>query len=348
MTTETFTNRSTKLVTIKSATPYKDGPGVALTMDDGWTMGSPVDSEHLSVGQTVVREMFGFNYVGGLRLPDTEDWIFHRSDEHFAAEEADRREKWDREKRERLEENRKDWSEREAALPQWLRDRLERFRAAGGENFELEGWGYELIICELAAVYARNGGVDDDEIDRFGSVNGTSGNQHDCAKALAAHQDEAALMPAGLSPLTGSADYSDPEPLNRALDKLKTRTEDLTEDEHKDLTTALSPFLTNFAELLVSLNAAVEGAIPAIEWNDLVDLIANEASEDELLPLRPFGEMPQDEVDAWSISHTADIIEQRGISAAVPQLLRRIADGLDPEGAVLREAGRAARRENQK
>ncbi|MEG9248033.1 hypothetical protein V6S67_08045 [Arthrobacter sp. Soc17.1.1.1] len=343
MTTETFTDRHEKLVTIEKVTHH--GDGATLKMSDGWTMLSPVDSYHYAEGRQVVREMYGFNWIGGLRLPDSDSWIFHRSDEHFAQADADRRAKWDQEKRERLAENREDWQKREDALPEWLRSRLQRFHAAGGEEFELEGWGYELAICEIAVIYARNGGVDDDEINQYGRVHGTSGNQHDCAKALAAHQDEAARMPAGLSPLTGSADYSDPEPLRSALAKLKARDEELTEVEHEDLTKALDPFLSKFAELITSLESTVEGAVEAIDWTDLVALVIEDAGTDELLPLRPFGDITSDEVDAWQLDHTARILEERHLSAALPKMLRRFADRLDPAGAELRSEGTRLRKE---
>ncbi len=197
-------------------------------MSDGWTMSSPVDSEHFVEGQPVVREMFGFDWVGGLRLPDSESWIFHRSDEHFAAADEDRKTKWDQEKRERLKTSREDWKQREAALPEWLRARLQRFHEAGGETFALDGWGYELVICELAE---------------------------------------------------------------------------------------------------------------ALDWTDLVALIVEDAGTDELLPLRPFGDMAQEEVDAWSIWHVARVIERRGISPVLPIRLRSIADDLDPEGSYLRQEG---------
>jgi hypothetical protein len=111
----------------------------------------------------------------------------------------------------RLEKNRKQYAAWEEALPDWLKARIQRFRDAAGEKFLLEGWGYELMICRLADLIDQGR---EDEADKLACDEGASGNQWDCAKALAAgrkaHGDEFAVqVPAGLSPITGSADYSD-------------------------------------------------------------------------------------------------------------------------------------------
>lgn len=111
----------------------------------------------------------------------------------------------------RLEKNRKVYAAHEDALPDWLKARIQRFRDAAGEKFLLQGWGYELMICRLADLLDR--GLEA-EADKLAGDEGASGNQWECAKALAAGRVEhgdgyAALVPAGLSPITGSADYSD-------------------------------------------------------------------------------------------------------------------------------------------
>lgn len=59
------------------------------------------------------------------------------------------------------------------------------------------GWGYELIVCELAVMYAAMGPqildktpstiTDTPEISAFADAHGTSGAQHSFALALAQH-----------------------------------------------------------------------------------------------------------------------------------------------------------------
>lgn len=105
---------------------------------------------------------------------------------------------------------RKLYAQWEDELPDWLKARIQRFRDAGGEKFLLEGWGYELVICRLADLMDR--GLEADA-EKLSSDEGVTGNQWNCAKALAGgraqHGDGyAAAVPAGLSPITGSADYA--------------------------------------------------------------------------------------------------------------------------------------------
>jgi len=79
------------------------------------------------------------------------------------------------------------------------------------ETFELEGWGYELVVCELAALYAKSNCADDETIDSYAREQGTSGNQHGIAKSLArAHLAGASLAGtvSALSPLTGDPFYA--------------------------------------------------------------------------------------------------------------------------------------------
>jgi hypothetical protein len=333
MSTDTFTDRRPQHLTIDRV-DRSDSGHVTLKLSSGWSFLSPVDSDHYVEGAAVVFENFGPNYVGGIRPEGSEEWIFRRSDQHFEQLAAETQAKWDQEKRDRLATNRVDWEKREAALPEWARARLARFRAAAGERFEVEGWGYELIICELAVIYERNGNVDDDEIDQYARVQGTSGNQHDVARVLARvlarSQDDAVLMPAGLSPLTGSADYSDVEPLRRALEKLKTRDEELTDVEHKDLTKALQPFLAKFAEILQSLGSAAEGAVESIDWGGLVRAVREDELEGDVIPLVPFVELTADEAVGWNLRGAARALAERGLHPDLVTSLMVVADELAP------------------
>ncbi len=148
-------------------------------------------------------------------------WHGRKTDEELDAEHAEWQKKWRQEKIDRLEENREAWTAREAALPAWLGDRLATFREKG-TDFELEGWGYELVICELAAAYAEQGEeilgkdsfsvVDSPAVKKISEEQGTSGNQHGMALALAqAHLEDPERSMGGtvsaLSPLGSGAFY---------------------------------------------------------------------------------------------------------------------------------------------
>lgn len=159
------------------------------------------------VGGAYELETVNYSQVTGLR--DSAGWLYRLSDQDL--DEQHRQLLADIEARDRaeLDKYRDDWTRREAALPAWARDRIAVFRAAGGEKFELKGWGYELAVCELAVLYVTG---DRAGVDEYAREHGTSGNQHDCAEYIArlAREDESrvGLVPAALAPLTGSADYS--------------------------------------------------------------------------------------------------------------------------------------------
>ena len=143
--------------------------------------------------------------VTGLR--SSLGWMMHKTDQQLADDHNAMLADFARKRRETLEANRELWTKQETALPEWLRERLARFHANGGEAFALDDWGYELFICRLAALLDAGDDTAADELARDG---GASGNQWDCAKALvAAHRDghDLASFPAGLTPLTGDPFY---------------------------------------------------------------------------------------------------------------------------------------------
>lgn len=189
-----------------------DGGGDRVTLcADGWCW-APRKSDlgrEIQVGEHLQQETISFSQVTGLR--DANGWLFRRTDQELADEARQFSEDIHRQSVVRLEQNRKLWAQWEEELPDWLRARIRRFREAGGENFLLQGWGYELVICRLAALLDAG---DEDGADALADELGASGNQWGCAQALVKghriHGDQFAVaMPAGLSPLTGSADYSE-------------------------------------------------------------------------------------------------------------------------------------------
>lgn len=186
---------------------------------DGWTFIPP--AEHMPrfhEGQRIMVETVHATQVTGTALVDADDqpteWLWLKTSKQLDRERDEYLIAVDAKRRERLEANRAGWRAREAALPSPLRRRLERFRANGGDDFDASGWGYELIVCELAILYAASDGEDSPEIEAFASKHGTSGNQHDCAKALSRllgdddRADDVANSISALAPITGDSDYS--------------------------------------------------------------------------------------------------------------------------------------------
>lgn len=186
------------------------GDSLALTGHHGWTFSKAKAAlgREIHVGEHLQQETIGFSQVTGLR--DADGWLFHYTDQELADEAREFSEQMHRDDVVRLEKNRKLYAQWEQELPDWLRARIQRFRDGGGEGFLLSGWGYELIICRLAALFDAG---DEEGAERLASEEGASGNQWDCAKALAAGRRElgdeiGVRIPAGIAPITGSADYS--------------------------------------------------------------------------------------------------------------------------------------------
>lgn len=216
--------RSLNNYTVKTNNPYTDGSGRAeiRTTDSVGFSASPEVAAALTPGVEFQMETQGFSQITGFKVNG--EWIERKSDadllaahEAFVADLQKRNEK-------RLAENEQDYHDRQDKLPEWIRVRLESFHLSGGKRFRLEGWAYELIIAELAVMYADMGlplikdfnqfdSVDSEEIREYARINGTSGNQHGVAIALAkAHLSDPEWSTegtvSGLSPLTGDPDYS--------------------------------------------------------------------------------------------------------------------------------------------
>jgi hypothetical protein len=199
-----YSNRRVEQQTVVKIEPRADG-GAWVTGSSGWTAGAPASvAARLGVGSTYGLETRGFSMVTGWRINGV--WVDRKSDADLDREHAETMARIERDRRERLEANRQGWTVRSAELPGWLRERLDVFRDRGGEHFETDGWGYELVVCELAAMYYADDFQDTDRINAYAEREGTSGNQHDCAKALArAHHQGLSLAgtASALTPLTG-------------------------------------------------------------------------------------------------------------------------------------------------
>jgi hypothetical protein len=199
--------------------PVEKVTGDFVTYDGGWTFGWPEDAGPVpQIGQTIEVETVNFSTITGAKVDG--EWRFNRTDEYLDEQHRKMIEGFERDKRERLAACRSEWIGQEEHLPNWGQRRLARFREAAGETFELDGWGYELAICRLAAAYVEEGVPPKGDytlppkVKQLDEEMGCSGNQHDCARALArlvlAGCEDAAVggVPAGMSPLTGSVDYS--------------------------------------------------------------------------------------------------------------------------------------------
>lgn len=166
----------------------------------------------VQAGEEVIFETVNGSQVTGARRPG-QDWLAHKSTDDLVAEHDAMIAGFRKRDREVLDENREDWARREAALPAWLRDRLQTFREHGGEDFDLQGWGYELTICEIAVILLDHDlDPDGEAVMSYAREHGTSGNQHGFALALARmHVEEPEASAAGtvsaLSPITGDPLY---------------------------------------------------------------------------------------------------------------------------------------------
>lgn len=151
-------------------------------------------------------------------------WIERQSDEDLKRESEDFNERFAAERRASLKKNQKKWEAAEKALPAWLQERFETFHERGGEDFRLDGWGYELAVAQLAEMYVKIGDEllnynlstvpDTDEIEAFSQAEGTTGNQHSMAIALAKmHLTGTSVKetPSALTPLTGRPFFEKPQ-----------------------------------------------------------------------------------------------------------------------------------------
>jgi hypothetical protein len=194
--------------TIKRLTDH--GERYEITGSSGWTfLRSKADiGRELHEGDVYDLETCWGSNITGMRMDGI--WLFHLSDEDLAQKARDDSAGYELRLSEELDRNHRKYSQWEAELPEWLKARIQRFHDAAGDKFKREGWGYELVICRLADLHDQ-GRTED--ADALAKELGASGNQWDCAKALAdlrAREGDGVgvLLPAGLSPITGSADYS--------------------------------------------------------------------------------------------------------------------------------------------
>lgn len=201
----TFTGRHEDQTTVRKVS------GGFVTGDNGWTFAPP--GEHLGrfkPGLTYTLETRNLSVVTGCRIDG--EWVWRRSDAWLDDDHRAQIARLDSASAERLRNRREEWEAREAALPAWLRSRIEHFRSVAGERFELDGWAYELAVAELAVLYDEAGLGESDAVTAYGDEHGTSINQHDVARLLAAARRNdpewsAAGSVSAMSPITGEPFY---------------------------------------------------------------------------------------------------------------------------------------------
>lgn len=200
-------------------TVEENNDGSILTVGGtGFSTKSEAVLDLLQPGVDFELETIGFSQITGFKIEG--DWIERKADADLKREHEEMVAGFKEKNLKRLEQNREDWTRREAELPQWLRDRLEHFHATGKENFEIEGWGYELVACEIAALIdstmpdlTKQPVEDSAAVAAYCSEQGVSGNQYGIARALVvAHREEPERSMSGtvsaLTPLTGDPFYT--------------------------------------------------------------------------------------------------------------------------------------------
>lgn len=165
----------------------------------------------LLAGRDVAVEVKGFNRIVGWTID--EEYLFRKSDQDLEREHDELVKRYEREREETLTVNRARWAAREATLPAWLRERLTslRERSDSPDSFDRDGWGYELVVCELARLYDLSPDLSEtSDITIYDEQHGCSGNQHGVAKTLVRmHREGQSLANTvgALAPLTGKAAY---------------------------------------------------------------------------------------------------------------------------------------------
>jgi hypothetical protein len=159
----------------------------SVVWSNGWSYLIPREHEkHFQRGTHVLVESINFSHIVGLRVNGA--WVFRHSDQDLAAAAERQRADTLRREEEALEENRADWTARTAALPDWLRGRLQAFidDPEKGEEFQRSSWHYELGASELAALYETHPAGDDaPEVNEYAQKHGTTGYMHSWAAAAA-------------------------------------------------------------------------------------------------------------------------------------------------------------------
>lgn len=162
-----------------------DGRHIKYITPEGSRGGFPLPAEftgNLSRGYLYALELHRGSTVAGVGIYRNGeiDWLI-RLDDHTLWQ------KWRKEVDDAkskmiayVDEHKQDWLQRAERLPDVLKQQLNE-----DTMYDYIGYGYILVICELAVMYKKSGGEDTDEIMEYARREGTSGNQHSMAIAAA-------------------------------------------------------------------------------------------------------------------------------------------------------------------
>lgn len=207
----------------------EDGAIKVKCEDDlgGWNYNpAPEVLEKLAVGDLLdVQTIQGSRVVGIAKLVDQDGQqvrqpLFWQSDDDIAADFERMRAEIDERQRRNLDAHLDTWVAQEKALPQWLRGRIQTFHDRGQGLFELEGWGYELQVAQIAEALDALAELPEDSFslpesfDAQPCMNGATGNQVSFALMLArAHRagEDLTGTPSALAPITGNPFYESTE-----------------------------------------------------------------------------------------------------------------------------------------
>jgi hypothetical protein len=183
--------RRIKAFTVKKLKLPETGEGLfELVMEKDWTVPRLPEEVGERLLLAMPTDVLEYEYVGLSRIVGWRingEWIRRSSDEDLALEDALTDEAIQREFQQLLDDHREEWTAREKKLPEWLQERLRYFHEQGGDSFLLNGWGYEVVVSELAAMYFEQAPdfEDTDEIRAYEEREGTSANQHVMGQKLA-------------------------------------------------------------------------------------------------------------------------------------------------------------------
>jgi len=174
----TYDNRGLEVFTVKSIT----GTQVLTTESTGFNV--PADVAKLMViGGSYVLETTRTLEVAGVASVDFNGKLHYL----FRHDDLTLWNRWDKQVKDAkakmiayVDEHKEDWLNRAEALPDVLKRQLNE-----DDMYEYIGYGYILVICELAVMYKKSGGEDTEEILEYARREGTSGNQHQMAIAAA-------------------------------------------------------------------------------------------------------------------------------------------------------------------
>lgn len=225
---------------ITKVEPYADGGGWSLSYGDCMGVGMRDVGTEPKAGDLLTCFGIWGRPIHGQALNGEVLW--YSSPEEMDAKHARMVADMDAKARTEFEEHRAQLDDDYQSLPPLFRMRIDRFRAAN-PDFRWKHESYEMFICTQAVVlgdWALSEAAGDPEkavevIDRWNRINskendppydyaaqkaavpgwsdGHSGNTHGCAVMLAKEHvrgsERVPLYPGALSPITGSADYSE-------------------------------------------------------------------------------------------------------------------------------------------